>query len=117
MLIATKLSSLFSRLTRARPASAKPSWGRQSHIDILADNLPRDREGWVVEHNSIRRNGVIIAWSGPLSAGGTSVTVKMDGQRYPVTANEARKLKERLTELLAASPRGAPHSRLTTPDI
>jgi hypothetical protein len=102
MPIAAKLSVLFSRLTRARPAPAKPTWGKQSHIDILADNLPRDREGWVIDHNAIRRNGVVIAWNGPLSAGGTSVTVKMDGQRYPVTADETRKLKERLTELLAA---------------
>jgi hypothetical protein len=104
MPITTQLAALFSRFTRSRPAHAKPSWGKQSHIDILADNLPRDRQGWIVEHDSIRRNGVVIAWNGPLSAGGTSVTVKMDGQRYPVTGDETRKLKERLTELLAAPP-------------
>jgi hypothetical protein len=102
MPITAKLSALFSRLTRPKPARAKPTWGTQSHIDILADNLPRDREGWVIDDKSIRRNGVIIAWTGPLSAGGTAVTVKMDGQRYPVTADETRKLKERLTEFLAA---------------
>ena len=101
MPIAAKLSALFSRLTGARPAPAKPTWGTHSHIDILADNLPRDREGWVIDKNAIRRNGVIIAWNGPLSAGGTSVTVKMDGQRYAVTAEENRKLKEKLGELLA----------------
>jgi len=28
--------------------------------------------------------------------------VKMDGDRFPVTPDEARKLKEKLTELLAA---------------
>lgn len=102
MPITAKLSALFSRFTSAKPARSKPTWGTQSHIDILADNLPRDREGWIVEDKSIRRNGVIIAWTGPLTAGGTAVTVKMDGQRYPVTADETRKLKERLTEFLAA---------------
>jgi hypothetical protein len=102
MPIAATLSALFSRFTSARPKRAKPTWGTQSHIDILADNLPRDREGWVIEDKSIRRNGVIIAWTGPLSAAGTTVTVKMDGQRFPVTADETRKLKERLTEFLAA---------------
>ena len=102
MSIAANLSALFSRFTRAKPAAAKPAWGKQSHIDILADNLPRDHEGWVVDRNAISRNGVVIAWSGPLSAGGTTVTVKMDGQRYPVTADETRRLKEKLSELLAA---------------
>src|SRR5476651_1280276 len=102
MPITPKLSALFSRLARPKPAPVKPAWGKQSHIDILADNLPRDREGWVLDKNAIHRNGVIIAWNGPLSAGGTSVTVKMDGQRYPVTADETRRLKEKLTELLAA---------------
>jgi hypothetical protein len=107
MPIAAKLSALLSRFTRPSPGGskrkqAKPTWGTHSHIDILADNLPRDREGWAIDPNAIRRNGVIIAWNGPLTAGGTTVTVKMDGQRYPVTADETRKLKERLTEFLAA---------------
>ena len=106
MPIAATLSALLGRLTGPRPVGktrngGKPSWGKQSHIDILADNLPRDREGWILNKNAIHRNGVIIAWNGPLSAGGTSVTVKMDGQRYPVTADESRKLKQKLTELLA----------------
>jgi hypothetical protein len=107
MPIVASLSALISRFTRTRPARVKPSWGTQSHIDILADNLPRDREGWVIDHNAIRRNGVVIAWSGPLSAGGTAVTVKMDGQRFPVTADETKKLKARLTEFLAAQPETA----------
>jgi hypothetical protein len=102
MPIAASLSALFSRFTRAKPARPRAAWGTQSHIDILAENLPRDREGWVVENKSIRRNGVIIAWTGPLSAGGTKVTVKMDGERFPITPDETRKLKEKLTELLAA---------------
>ena len=102
MPIVAKLSTVFSRLTSPKPAPAKPTWGKQSHIDILADNLPRDHEGWVIDHNAIRRNGVVITWNGPLSAGGTAVTVKMDGQRYAVMADETRKLKEKLTELLAA---------------
>jgi hypothetical protein len=101
MPIAATLSALLSRFARGRPVETKPTWGKQSHIGILADNLPRDREGWAVDRNSIHRNGVLIAWSGPLSAGGTTVTVKMDGQRYPITADENRKLKEKLTELLA----------------
>jgi hypothetical protein len=102
-----KLSALFGGFTRPRSVPAKPSWGTQSHIDILADNLPRDREGWVVDHNTIRRNGVVIAWNGPLSAGGTAVTVRMDGQRYPVTGDETKKLKARLTEFLAAQSEAA----------
>ena len=40
MPIVTKLTALFSRFTRPRPARTKPTWGTQSHIDILADNLP-----------------------------------------------------------------------------
>jgi hypothetical protein len=102
-----KLSALFGRFTHPRSVQRKPGWGMQSHIDILADNLPRDREGWVIDRNAIRRNGVVIAWNGPLSAGGTAVTVKMDGQRYPVTADETKKLKARLIELLAAQPETA----------
>ncbi len=102
MPIPASLSALFSRLRRAKPPRPKAAWATQSHIDILADNLPRDREGWIVEPNAIRRNGVIIAWTGPLTAGGTKVTVKMDGERFPVTPDETRKLKEKLTELLAA---------------
>jgi hypothetical protein len=102
MPIIASLSALFSRFTRAGPARPKAAWATQSHIDILADNLPRDREGWIVEPNAIRRNGVIIAWTGPLTAAGTKVTVKMDGERFPVTPDETRKLKEKLTELLAA---------------
>ena len=102
MPIPASLSALFSRLRRAKPPQPKAAWGTQSHIDILAENLPRDREGWVMEHNAIRRNGVLIAWTGPLSAGGTKVTVKMDGERFPVTPDETRKLKEKLTKFMAA---------------
>jgi hypothetical protein len=101
-----KLSALATRLMSWRRAANKPTWGRQSHIDILADNLPRDREGWVVDRNAIRRNGVVIAWNGPLSAGGTSVTVKMDGARFTVTADENKKLKARLTEFMEAHAEG-----------
>jgi hypothetical protein len=101
MPIIASLSALLSRVTRAGPARPKAAWAAQSHIDILADNLPRDREGWIVEPNAIRRNGVIITWTGPLTVAGTKVTVKMDGERFPVTPDETRKLKEKLTELLA----------------
>jgi hypothetical protein len=102
MSIVATLSAVFGRLAGGRPAPKKPTWGTQSHIDILAENLTRDREGWVFDHNAIRRNGVVIAWNGPLSGGGTSVTVKMDGQRYPVTADEVKRLKQSLSELLAS---------------
>ena len=101
MPIAATWSALISRLKRPKPAEKKPAWGRHSHIDLLADNLRRDREGWIVDGNAIQRNGVVIAWTGPLTAGGTSVTVTMDGQRFAVTTDETRKLKERLNEFLA----------------
>ena len=100
MPIATTLSTLLSRFRAPRPADKKPAWGKHSHIDLLADGLVRDRDGWVIDQNAIRRNGVVIAWTGPLTAGGTSVTVTMDGQRFAVTTDETRKLKERLTEFL-----------------
>src|ERR1700733_9653037 len=102
MPITASLSALFSRFARAKPAQPKAAWGTQSHIDILAENLPRDREGWALGDNAISRNGVVIAWTGPLSAGGTKVTVKMDGERFPVTPEETRKLKQKLTEFMAA---------------
>ena len=95
------VSTLLSRFKRHKPVEKKPAWGRHSHIDLLADNLRRDRDGWVIDQNAIRRNGVVIAWTGPLTAGGTSVTVTMDGQRFAVTTDETRKLKERLSEFLA----------------
>jgi len=101
MPITASLSALFSRFTRAKLARPKAGWGTQSHIDILAENLPRDREGWAIEKNAIRRNGVVIAWTGALAAAATKVSVKMDGERFPITAEETRKLKEKLTELLA----------------
>jgi len=100
MSVTATLSTLLSRLRASRPAAKKPAWGTHSHIDMLADGLTHDREGWVVGNNSIQRNGVEIAWTGRLTAAGTSVTVKMDGQRFTITADETRKLKERLTEFL-----------------
>src|ERR1700761_1763427 len=102
MPIAATLSALLTRLKPPKAAQKKPAWGKHSHIDMLADGLSRNSEGWVLGNNAIHRNGIDIAWSGPLTAGGTSVTVKMDGQRYPVTADETRKLKERLQEILKA---------------
>jgi len=105
MPITAILSVLLSRFARQRAAQKKTSWGRHSHIDMLADGLVRDREGWVLRNNAIHRNGVDIAWNGPLMVAGTSVTVKMDGHRFPVTADETRKLKERLTDFLEAQPR------------
>jgi hypothetical protein len=101
MSIAATLSTLLSRFRGAKP-DGKPAWGRHSHIDMLADGLAHDREGWVLRNNAIHRNGVDISWNGPLTAAGTSVSVKMDGQRFPVTADETRKLKERLGEFLEA---------------
>ncbi len=106
MPIAATLSALINRFQRPKPAEKKPAWGRHSHIDLLADGLVRDREGWVIDHNAIRRNGVVIAWNGALTANGTSVTVTMDGQRFAVTADETRKLKERLGEFLEARNSG-----------
>jgi hypothetical protein len=106
MSIAAKLSTLLRRLSRPQAAEKKPAWGKHSHIDLLADGLVRDRDGWVVDQNAIRRNGVVIAWTGPLTAGSTSVTVTMDGQRFAVTTDEARKLKGRLNEFLEAKPSG-----------
>jgi hypothetical protein len=92
---------------KGRPAAEnRPTWGKHSHIDMLADGLARDREGWVLGDNAIHRNGVEIAWTGLLTAAGTSVTVKMDGQRFPVTPHETRKLKERLREFLEARQSG-----------
>jgi hypothetical protein len=101
MPVAATLSALISRLRGPKQAGKKPGWGKHSHIDMLADSLVRDREGWVLGNNAIHRNGIDIAWTGPLTAAGTSVTVKMDGQRFPVTADETRKLKVRLNEFLA----------------
>ena len=106
MPIAATLSTLLSRLKVSKPAAKKPAWGKHSHIDMLADGLTRDRDGWVLGNNAIHRNGVEIAWTGPLTAAGTSVTVKMDGQRFSVTADETRKLKERLGEFLEARSSG-----------
>lgn len=106
MPIVTILSTLLSRVKRAEPAEKKPAWGRHSHIDMLADSLAHDRGGWVVDGNAIHRNGVTIAWNGRLSASGTTVTVQMDGQRFPVTSDETRKLKRRLNELLQAGQAG-----------
>jgi hypothetical protein len=103
MPLAATWSALLSRLRRLQPAEKGPAWGRHSHIGMLADALVRDREGWVVDGNAIRRNGIVIAWNGPLTAGGTSVTVQMDGQRFPVTGDETRKLRERLGEFLEAA--------------
>ena len=106
MPLAATWTALISRLKRPQPAEKKPAWGRHSHIDLLADGLRRDREGWVVDQNAIRRNGVVIAWTGALTAAGTSVTVTMDGQRFAVTTDETRKLKERLNEFLEAKHSG-----------
>jgi hypothetical protein len=100
MPIAATLSTLLSRFKGSKPADKKPGWGKHSHIDMLAEGLVRDREGWVRGNNSIHRNGVEIAWNGPLTAAGTSVTVQMDGQKFPVTPDETRKLKARLGEFL-----------------
>jgi hypothetical protein len=100
MPIAATLSTLLSRFRGSKLAEKKQAWGKHSHIDMLADGLAHDREGWVLGNNAIHRNGVEIGWTGPLTAAGTSVTVRMDDQRFPVTADEARKLKERLTEFL-----------------
>jgi hypothetical protein len=102
MPFAATLSTLLSRLRRPAKPEKKPTWGKHSHIDMLAEGLTRDREGWVLGTNAIHRNGVDIAWNGPLNAAGTSVTIKMDGQRFAVTADETRKLKERLSEFLEA---------------
>jgi hypothetical protein len=106
MSIAATVSRLFRRIWPSGALAKKPTWGSHSHIHLLADGLARDREGWVIGANAIHRNGVDIAWNGPLTAGGTTVTVKMDGQRFMVTADESRKLKERLQELLEASESG-----------
>jgi|SRR6185312_16562160 len=106
MSVTATFSTLLSRLKVSRPAQKKPAWGKHSHIDMLADGLSRDSEGWVLGNNAIHRNGIDIAWSGPLTASGTSVTVKMDGQRFAITAEETRKLKERLQELLKARQSG-----------
>lgn len=106
MPIAATWSALVSRLKRPKQAENKPAWGRHSHIDLLADGLARDRNGWVIEQNAIRRNGVVIAWTGPLTAAGTTVAVTMDGQRFAVTTDETRKLKERLNEFLEAKHSG-----------
>jgi len=101
-----KISALWGS-SKGRPAAEKrPAWGKHSHIDMLAEGLARDRDGWAVGNNAIQRNGVEIAWTGVLTAAGTSVTVKMDGQRFPVTAEETRKLKERLSEFLEARQSG-----------
>src|SRR5215475_14503510 len=106
MPITATLSTLLSRFKGSKPAEKKSGWGKHSHIDMLADGLVRDREGWVVDNNAIHRNGVTIAWNGPLSSTGTSVTVQMDGQRFPITGDETRKLKERLGEFLEATHSG-----------
>jgi hypothetical protein len=102
MPISATLSTLLNRFKGSKPAGKKPAWGTHSHIDMLADGLVHDRAGWVLGNNAIHRNGVDISWNGPLAAAGTSVTVKMDGQRFAVTADETRRLKERLFEFLEA---------------
>jgi hypothetical protein len=100
MPIAAIVSTLLGRLKRPAPVEKKPAWGKHSHIEMLADRLPHDREGWVLGNSAIHRNGVDIIWNGPLTATGTSVTIRMDGQRFAVTADETRKLKQRLEEFL-----------------
>jgi hypothetical protein len=101
-----KISGLLGGFKIGKPSEKKPTWGTHSHIDMLADGLVRDRDGWVVEQNSIRRNGVVISWKGPLASSSTSVTVEMDGQRFPITSDETRKLRERLGEFLKAGNSG-----------
>ena len=106
MPIAATLSTLPSRFKGSKLVEKKPACGKHSHIDMLADGLAHDREGWVLDKKAIRRNGVVIAWNGPLTADRTSVTVQMDGQRFAVTADETRKLRERLGEFLEARHSG-----------
>ena len=96
------LTSFFRR----RPAAAKPAWGKHSPIDLLADSLAESPQGWLVAHSEIRRNGIVISWRGHLDSNRATVSVKMDGQRFPITAEENRTLKKRLIELLAATAAG-----------
>jgi hypothetical protein len=107
MSLNASLSALFGRVSKLKQVRSKAAWAMQSQIDFLADNLPRDRESWVIDHNAIRLNGVVIAWNGPLSASETSVSVKMDGARFRVTPDENKKLKARLTEFMEAHAMGA----------
>jgi len=101
-----KISALWAGFRTGKAPQQRSAWGKHSHIDMLADGLSRDRAGWVVGENSIRRNGVVIAWKGPLAGSGTSVSVEMDGQRFRITSDEARKLRDRLGEFLKAGNSG-----------
>ncbi len=96
-------SRLFTWLGKRQPVEDKPAWGKHSPIDLLADSLGKSPEGWVLKHNAIQRNGVVISWHGPVAAARTTISVKMDGQRFAITATESKYLKERLIEFLRVS--------------
>ena len=102
MLKLTKLSALLPHFKSPEGSEKKPAWGKQSHIDMLANGLVRDQEGWIVDRSAISRNGVIIAWKGSLEAGSTVVTVTMDGQRFVTTPSENMKLKSAIAQFLHA---------------
>lgn len=95
MPIAAPMSTLLNRIKRPRTDEKKPGWGKHSDTDMLADGLIRARDGWVADSNAIRSNGVTIAWNGPL-----------DGQRFPLTGDETRRLKLKLGEFLEAKNSG-----------
>jgi hypothetical protein len=97
-----KLSTILPTRKGPQGSEKKPAWGRQSHIDMLANGLARDQDGWIVGQSVISRNGITMAWSGALAAGSTVVTVAMDGQRYVITSAENLKLKQALMKFLHA---------------
>jgi hypothetical protein len=102
--IFSKIAKIFAPKTHA---VSRPTWGRQSPIDNLADGLATNPEGWARAGNEIHRNGVVIAWTGALSAVMTTISVKMDGKRFPVESAEAQNLKRAVGQLLETLDSGA----------
>jgi hypothetical protein len=102
--IFNKIANIFAPKTHT---VSRPTWGRQSPIDNLADGLVTNPEGWVRAGNEIHRNGVVIAWNGALSSAMTTISVKMDGKKFPIESAEAQNLKQMVGRLLETLDSGA----------
>jgi hypothetical protein len=103
-MLGSRAFEAIARLFGRRPyAPDRPSWGQQNPIDILADRLIKDPEGWIRDGDAIRRSGIEIAWKGALSSASTTISVTMDGKKFPVRASEGQNLKYAVSQLLSRS--------------
>jgi hypothetical protein len=79
---------------------AKPMFVRHTQIGLIVDGLEKNPHGWVVERNRILRHGIEITWRGDFHTA-KSLRVRIDGERYLVTSNEATILKRGIRALLS----------------